>query len=483
MKGVGMPHSTDDNGERTRPDPDEGRGHRAMTPTDACAEETPSSTPVAERLRRIARLVEEAKGRPFTTLAHHVDVDWLWAAAARTRKDGATGVDGVTGKDYSANLEDNLRALYHRIRSGTYRAPPVRGVEIPKGDGKTRPLGIPTFEDKIFQRAAVMLLEPLYEPEFHPDSYGFRPRRSAHQALDAVYQTLMTWHGGWVLEVDIRKFFDTLGHDHLLELLRLKVRDGTVLRWIENWLRAGVQKDGALHVRDLGTPQGGVISPLLANIYLHYVLDQWFETEVRPRLGGRARLIRFADDFVIVFDREHDARRVMNVLPKRFERFGLTVHPDKTKLIPFHQPPRVGSPPGPSTRSEPGTFDLLGFTHLWTRTRKGTWFVRRKTADSRFSRALLAIREWCREHRHDLIREQTATLAKKVRGHFNYYGIRGNEDSLRRFSLEVHRIRAKWLGRRSQKRNWARLAKVLRAFPLPLPRLPHRPEPVANGIA
>lgn len=450
------------------------------TPMEGRAAVTPSPRTVADQLQRIAELVERAEGRPFTTLAHHVNVDWLREAATRTRSDGAPGVDGQTGKEYQANLEDNLQDLDRRIRSGTYRPPPVRGVEIPKADGKTRPLGIPTYEDKVFQRAVVMLLEPLYEPEFHPDSYGFRPGRSAHDALGALYDCLMAWHGGWVLEVDIRKFFDTLGHDHLLELLRQKVQDGTVLRWIENWLRAGVQKDGAIHRRDVGTPQGGVISPLLANVYLHYVLDLWFERDVRPRLGGRARLIRYADDFVIVFEREQDARRVLDVLPKRFERYGLTIHPDKTKLIPFHQPrrfpPKRGGPP------PPGSFDLLGFTHAWQQTRAKTWFVKRSTAKSRLSRALLAIRDWCRAHRHEPIRQQTKHLATKMRGHYGYYGIRGNLDSLRAFSIEVCRIRTKWLSRRSQRLNLKKLLKLLQANTLPWPKLAHQLEPAANGV-
>lgn len=478
-----MPHRTDENGERTIPDPEEGGGHQVTTPMEARAAETPSPSTVAAQIQRIAELVEKAEGRPFTTLAHHVTVEWLREAAARTRTDGATGVDGQTGEEYNSNLEENLQDLYRRIRSGTYRPPPVRGVEIPKADGKTRPLGIPTYEDKVFQRAVVMLLEPLYEPGFHPDSYGFRPGRSAHQALAALYDCLMAWHGGWVLEVDIRKFFDTLGHDHLLELLRQKVRDGTVLRWIENWLRAGVHKDGATQRRDVGTPQGGVISPLLANVYLHYVLDLWFEHEVRPRLGGRARLIRYADDFVIVFDREQDARRVMDVLPKRFERYGLAIHPDKTKLVPFHQPPRGSPPKGRPSHPAPGSFDLLGFTHAWRQTGSGTWFVKRSTAKSRLTRSLQAIRDWCRAHRHDPIWQQTAQLAAKMRGHFQYYGLRGNLDSIRAFSLEVHRIRAKWLSRRSQGRNVKKLLRALHANPLPWPTLAHPPgQPAANGV-
>lgn len=468
-----MPRSTDEAGERTLADPVEGRGHRVKEPLRGRDAETPSSDNIAERLQRIATLVERAQGRPFTTLAHHVDLAWLRAAYVRTRKDGAPGVDGKDGDEYGENLEANLQDLARRIRTGTYRAPPVRGVDIPKGDGKsTRPLGIPTFEDKIFQRAVVMLLEPLYEPEFHPGSYGFRPGRSAHQALEAVRDCLQREHGGWVLEVDIRKFFDTLDHDHLMALLQQKVRDGTVLNWIRTWLKAGVQRDGAVTHREAGTPQGGVISPLLANIYLHHVLDQWFEAEVRPRLRGGSRLVRYADDFVIVFEHEEDARRVMAVLPKRFGKYGLALHPDKTRLVPFHQPRPTGwRGPGDPRRPEPGSFDLLGFTHVWTQTRRGTWVVRQKTAKNRLTRALKAIRLWCRLHRHDPIQSQHVVLCSKLRGHFQYYGNPGNLDALWRFGREAFRAWFKWLARRSQKVCWGRLTRALDAHPLPIPKL------------
>jgi RNA-directed DNA polymerase len=467
-----MPRSTDESGEPNLGDPVEGRGHLLKEPSGHPATGTPSSEIVAERRRRIATLVEKAAGRPFTTLAHHVDRAWLREAYARTRKDGAPGVDGKDGEAFAEDLDGNLQNLASRIRAGTYRAPPVRGVDIPKADGKSsRPLGIPTFEDKVFQRAVVMLLEPLYEPEFHPDSYGFRPGRSAHHALAAVDDCLMRWHGGWVLEVDIRRFFDTLDHDHLMALLQQKVRDGTVLTWIRNWLKAGVQRDGSLTHRDAGTPQGGVISPLLANVYLHHVLDLWFETEVRRRLGGKSRLIRFADDFVIVFEHEADARRVLDVLPKRFGRFGLTIHPDKTRLVPFHQPRPPGWRGRDPDRPEPQSFDLLGFTHVWSRTRKGTWTVKQKTAKDRLTRAIKAIRYWCKAHRHDRLDEQHAVLSSKVRGHFQYYGNPGNWDALWRFGREAYLAWFKWLCRRSQRRNLDRLIRALDARMLPIPRV------------
>ena len=278
--------------------------------------ETSGSQTVSTKLQRIAELAKKAPEMAFTTLAHHIDIDWLREAYNRTRKDGARGVDGQSAIEYAADLEDNLRSLLERAKSGTYRAPPVKRVHIPKGDGKqTRPIGIPTFEDKVLQRAVAMLLEAVYEQEFYDFSYGFRPRRSAHQALDAVSKGMWEMAGGWVLEVDIRKFFDTLDHEHLRKILRHRVRDGVLLRLIGKWLNAGVLEGLVLSHPEAGTPQGGVISPLLANIYLHAVIDGWFVRDVCPRLKGRAQLVRYADDFVFVFEREDDARRVFKALP------------------------------------------------------------------------------------------------------------------------------------------------------------------------
>ncbi|WP_395857393.1 group II intron reverse transcriptase/maturase [Cystobacter fuscus] len=297
----------------------------------------------------------------FTTLAHHIDLEWLQEAYRRTRKDGAVGVDGQTAKQYAQALEANLQSLLNRAKSGDYRAPSVRRVHIPKGDGKsTRPLGIPTFEDKVLQRAVAMVLEAIYEQDFLPCSYGFRPGRSAHQALQRLWEVLTEMKGGWVLEVDIRKFFDTLDHGQLQQLIQRRVRDGVLLRLIGKWLKAGILEEGNVTYPDEGTPQGGVISPVLANIYLHEVLDVWFEQEVKPRMKGRAELVRYADDFVICFEREADARRVMEVLPKRMERYGLTLHPEKTRLLEFR-------PPRPEDRGHggPESFDLLGFRHYW----------------------------------------------------------------------------------------------------------------------
>jgi group II intron reverse transcriptase/maturase len=408
--------------------------------------------------------VAKVEKRALTTLAHHIDIEWLKEAVRLTRKDGAPGIDGVTARQYEEKLEENLQSLLNRAKSGEYRAPAVRRVFIPKGDGSTRPIGIPTFEDKVLQRAVHMVLEPIYEQEFHDCSYGFRRGRSAHQALHSFRSQMTEMRGGWVLEVDIKSFFDTLDHRQLQQLVRHRVGDGVLLRLIGKWLNAGVQYAGDFSRPDAGTPQGGVISPLLANIYLHEVLDEWVEREVKPRLDGRAFLIRYADDFVMGFEREADARRVMEVLPKRFGKYGLTLHPEKTRLLRYEKPRGEGGTP-------PESFDFLGFTHFWAKGLKGWWVIKQKTATSRLTRVLRRVRVWCQMNRHRSIKEQHLHLRRVVRGHCNYYGVIGNSQSLARFVTEVHKAWHKWLSRRSQRRmSWVRFTELLRSFPLPAAR-------------
>ena len=427
--------------------------------------------PISTKQARIAELARQMPGTAITSLSHRMDQAWLKEAFRRTRKDGAVGVDGVSAEDYSKDLEDNLQALENRAKSGTYRAPPVRRVHIPKGDGrKTRPIGIPTFEDKVLQRAVAMALEPIYEQDFYDFSYGFRPNRSAHDALEAVDDALHNVGSGWVLDVDIQSFFDTLDHQKLRDLFRQRVTDGVITRLVGKWLRAGVLEGGVVSRSDRGTPQGGVISPLLANIYLHEVLDRWWVEEVRPRLRGRAFIIRYADDFVVVFSAQADAKQVQEALPERFGRFGLTLHPDKTRLVRFRPPGK-----GPKT----GSFDFLGFTHYWGRSRKGRWIKKRKTASSRLSRALRRINQWMRKCRHLPMRVQARILGQKLRGHYQYYGIRYNSRGIGRFHYEVVKRWCYWLRRRSQRAyrtlNWETYLRLLKTrYPLPPPRLPRR---------
>jgi group II intron reverse transcriptase/maturase len=430
--------------------------------------ETSDSDTVFTKQEQIAELAKRHPTMALTSLNHHLDLDWLREAFRRTRKDGAPGVDGQTWADYATNLDENLRSLLERAKNGSYYAPPVRRVWIPKGTGsETRPIGIPTLEDKVLQRAVVMILEAIYEQDFLDCSYGFRPGRSAHQALEALWQQTMRTRGGWILEVDIRKFFDTLDHGHLRAFLQHRVRDGVLLRLIGKWLKAGVMEKGELSYPEAGSPQGGVISPVLANVFLHYVLDLWFATEVKPRLRGRVFLVRYADDFVMGFTHEEDARRVMDVLPKRFGKYGLTVHPDKTRLVPFRRPPH--KPPTGGEAGGPGSFDLLGFTHFWARSRKGAWVVKRKTSSSRFTRAVRKIIVWCKKNRHLPIVEQHAILSQKLRGHYAYYGITGNKVSLWRFYEAVQHVWRKWLMRRKRggRRPWSWFNRLHRRYRLP----------------
>lgn len=329
-----------------------------------------------------------------------MDLEWLWEAYRRTRKDGAAGVDGQTAAEYEADLDANLQSLLNRFHAGTYRAPPVRRVQIPKGNSsKTRPIGIPTFEDKLLQWAVLMLLEPIYEQDFKDCSYGFRPDRSTHQAIAATWKHTMDLRGCFVLEVDLRKFFDTLDHGYLRTFLQQRVRDGVLMRLIGKLLNAGVMDGSNVSYPDRGSPQGGLVSPLLANAYLHHVLDEWFYRDVLPRMRAWAYLVRYADDAVMIFEVESDARRVLAVLGKRCSKYGLTIHPQKTRLVDFRRPLLTARKSG-SGRIKPETFDLLGFTHYWSRSLSGQRIVKRKTMSSRLTHSVQAIDRWCRSHRH-----------------------------------------------------------------------------------
>jgi len=438
---------------------------------------TPRPEPVFTKRERIAELARNAPDMSFTNLAHHIDIIWLHKAYTLTRKDGAVGVDGQTAEEYEINLWGNLQDLLNRAKSGTYVAPPVRRTYIPKAGSpnETRPLGIPTFEDKILQRAVLMVLEPVYEADFLDASHGFRPGRGAHGALECLRKQAMNLGCCWIVDVDLRKFFDTINHGHLREFLKRRVRDGVILRLIGKWLNAGVLEEGVLTIPDDGTPQGGVISPLLANIFLHHVLDEWFEKEVRPRLKGEAFVIRFADDFVIGAAREDDARRIMEVLPKRMSKYGLTVHPEKTRLIRFDPDASVDSETTAGTTFPPKTFDFLGFTHYWGRARNGGWVIKRKTARNRLKRALKALSEWCRKNRHRPIKEQYQKLRQKMQGHYGYYGITGNIASLQRFHLGAIRTWKRWLSRRRRGRqfSWIDFARLTMKYCLPRARVVH----------
>lgn len=384
-------------------------------------EDTSRSQPISTKLQAIAEQAIAYPEMVFTTLAHHIDVEWLREAYRLTNKKSTAGIDGITATAYEVNLAENLQNLHERLVGGRYQAPPVERVWLDREDGRKRPIGKPTFEDKLVQRAVVMLLEPIYEREFYDFSHGFRPGHSPHQALHELREQCQALHINWIIDADVSGYFDAIPHDQLREMIKWRVNDGGLLRLIGKWLKAGVMEAGEISHPETGSPPGGVISPLLANIYLHYVLDEWFEQEVKPRLTGRCFLIRYADDFIIGCELEQDARRIMAVLPKRFERYGLRIHSEKTKLVKFGQPPRKG-PPNDRT----GTFDFLGFTHYWSKSRRGYWVIKRKTIGKRQRRTIKAIWQWCKENRHQPIAEQHRTLNLKLKGHYQYYGIRSN---------------------------------------------------------
>jgi group II intron reverse transcriptase/maturase len=420
-----------------------------------------------ELLRVVERAQREPEGR-FHSLAHLIDVPALERAYHRMRKDAAAGVDGVTKEQYGQDLEQNLRDLHERMKAKRYRHQPIRRVHIPKDQGKTRPIGISAFEDKLVQDALREVLEAIYEQDFLDCSYGFRPKRSAHDAVRTLDRIVHRGEVSWILEADIVSFFDSLDRKKLKEMLGVRVADGSLMRLIGKCLQVGVLEGVELSTSETGTAQGSVLSPLLGNIYLHYVLDLWFEQEVKPRLRGRANLVRYADDFIIGFETEEDARRVMEVLGKRLERYGLTLHPDKTRLLPYRRPPA-----GQTSGKGPATFDFLGFTFYWARTRKGRWGMTCKTRSASLRRFIGSVYDWCRRHRHLSIAVQHKALKRRIQGHFNYFGVSGNFNSLLRVVEQAKRSWYKWLCRRSQRKRltWERFADLLRDFPLPEPRI------------
>jgi len=425
---------------------------------------------VSTKLRQIAQQAARYPDQIFTNLMHLVDAEFLREAYHRTSKSGAPGVDGVTARQYVVELDANLEDLHERMSSGRYQAPPVERVWIAKEDGRQRPIGKPTFEDKVAQRAVTMLLEAVYEGDFRDFSYGFRPRRSAHQALHRLKEQCVKMKVAWIVDADVSGFFDNLDHGLLRDILQRRVNDGGVARFIGKWLNAGVLEDGALKHTDKGTPQGGVISPMLSNIFLHHVLDDWFVRQLKPRLKGQAFLIRFADDFIVGCTREDDAHRVMAALRERFASFRLTINPEKTKLVRFRKP-TLQSESG----SGNGTFDFLGFTHYWSRSRRGFWVIKRKTAKKRLRRAMKSLWQWCRLNRHEQLKAQYSLLCSKLRGHYQYYGIRFNYRMLEIMLYHAKRSWQFWLRRRCHKDNttWDRFKRMLDLFPLPRPRIVH----------
>jgi len=429
---------------------------------------------------RIAELAKEDKERKFFSIAHLLTVEALHEAFESLRKDASAGVDRVTYAEYAAEAGENIQKLHDRMKNGQYRAQPLRRVYIPKEDGRQRPISIPSIEDKIAQAAAVKLLNAIYEQDFLECSKGFRPGRGPQDALDEVGRVICRRPISVILEADITGYFDAIVRSLLTEMLEKRVSDGTILELIGKWINVGVIEDGRLLVSETGTGQGQVISPLLSNIYLHYVLDEWFETVVKPRLKGEAYEIRFADDFILCFQYREDAEKVLDVLRKRFAKYGLTLHPEKTRLMEFGRKALAKSEEAGGPK--PATFDFLGFTHICKRSRRGNFTIHVRTMRKRLRRSLTKATAWCREHRHDSVDEQHEALNRKLRGHYQYYGRSTNFRSLGEFYEGVRRIWHKWLNRRTRGNtlNWLAYAQLLQRHPLLCPRLSR---PWKSGLA
>jgi group II intron reverse transcriptase/maturase len=427
---------------------------------------------MSTNIDRIIELAKEDPKRKFFSIAHFITPEKMWEVFRNLRKKASAGVDGVTYGEYEKDAEGNIRQLYRRLREGSYQAQPLRRVYIPKENGKQRPISIPALEDKILQKVVVGLLNAIYEQDFLDCSYGFRPGRGQQQALDEVGRVTCTRPTGWILELDIQTYFDSIVREQLMEMIEKRVSDGSVLQLIRKWIKVGVIEQGRLLTSETGTGQGQPISPLLANLYLHHILDRWFEDEVKPRLKGEAHEIRFADDGILCFEHKEDAEKVLRVLPKRFAKFGLTLHPEKTRLVEFG---RYAARNAKKEGKKPETFDFLGFTHICARSRKGKFTVHVRTMSKRLRRGLKAIAEWCQEHRHDTVSEQQKTLNAKLRGHYQYYGRPTNYRSLWQFYRDVHRIWHKWLSRRTRGSGmtWERFAALLQKYPLQRPRITH----------
>jgi len=426
--------------------------------------------PICPKLRRVQELAQAKRKERFTSLAHHLTLEALGRSYHSLDGNAAPGVDGVTKEAYGQNLEENLKALHERLKSGEYRATPVLRVFIEKPDGGKRPLGIPALEDKIVQGAVVEILNCIYESDFKGFSYGFRPGRSAHQALQALQTVLQKGKVNWVLDLDISKFFDTIDHKELMSVLRRRVVDRRLLRLIGKWLATGaVEEDGRRIREKKGTPQGGVISPILANIFLDHVVDSFVHEWRKTEAQGQVYIVRYADDVVIAFACKEDAQRLLSLLEARLREHGLTLNGDKTRLLRFG---RQWTGKDGKLKSE--TFDFLGFTHIAGKSRKGYYLVKSKTSRKRVNRSLKAISQWCKRNRHMPLAWQCKQLRVKLRGHYNYFGVRGNSRALSTFRDKVKRRWLKALMRRSQKACKKRLYWLLdKRLVLPRPHITH----------
>lgn len=439
---------------------------------EAATRRTPSRESVSPGLDRLRQRAREDRNEKFTALLHHIDEELLLKAYHWLKRDAAAGVDGVTWQAYGVDLQVKLADLYGRVHRGAYRAQPSRRRMIPKPDGRERPLGIASLEDKIVQRALVEVLNAIYESEFLGFSYGFRPGRNQHDALDALWVGISTKRVNWILDADLRAYFDTINHEQLIALIEERIGDRRVVRLIRKWLKAGVMENGVLTVSDVGSPQGSVISPLLSNIYLHYVFDTWaHEWRQSPGRGGMI-VVRYADDFVCGFERETDARAFLADLRARMETYGLSLHPEKTRLIEFG---RHASENREKRRmGKPETFTFLGFTHICGKSRKGKFLLVRKSRSDRKRNKLREIKEQLRHRINESIPEQGKWLGQVVRGYFAYHAVPTNTQALQSFRYHVTRIWLRLLKRRSQRSRltWVMMRRLAEQW-LPMPRIQH----------
>ena len=440
-----------------------------MVKGNMCGAQT--SQNVLTKLHDIAEMAATNSEWTFSNISYRINPELLHEAYRQTRKDATPGVDKVTAEEYAQNLEENLKHLHEKLVKGQYKAPPVERVWIDKEDGKKRPIGIPTFEDKIVQRAVTMVLNPIYETDFYPFSYAFRKGFNQHQAIHTLRECCIGMNINWILDADVSGFFNNLDHSILREFISRRVTDKGICRLIGKWLNAGVLEDDILSYPEKGTPQGGVISPLLANIYLHYVLDDWYIKEVRPRMKGRSFLIRYADDFVLGFEYEEDARRFMKVLAKRFNKFGLDINESKTSLVNFSKRANKSR-----VSKEESTFDFLGFTFYRGKTLKGYYTIKKRTAKKGLNRFMKMLWIWCRNNRHMPLKEQHQKLCSKLRGHYQYYGVRCNYEALEKVYEYAYQAWRYWLSRRCHKGNiiWKKFTESIKVhFRLPTPRIVH----------
>lgn len=426
-----------------------------------------------EKLSSISTCAKENKTFQFESLAHHLNGAFLKDCYYTLDRNKAVGIDKVSWQEYGIHLEANLQKLVQKLKNKSFKPLPARRVYIPKGDGRQRPLGISTLENKIVECGIARILQRIYERDFLECSYGFRPQRSAHQALNQIDTILMTRPVNYIVEADIKGFFDHVDHDRLMDFLGIRVKDSSLIFLIKRFLKAGYIDNNLLVTSDIGTPQGSILSPLLANVFLHYVLDTWFETTVKAHVRGEAHLVRYADDFVCLVQYKEDADKIFRALNNRFSAYGLTLHPKKTKVFSFGRFERNNAR---RDNRRPHTFDFLGFTHFCDTTRKGHFKVGRKTAMKKFRAKIKALNVWLKRIRNALpMKVWWPILQAKLRGHIQYYGVSGNFPAIKRFHTLAVRLAYKWLNRRSQKQsmNWSTFREYLKRYPLPKPGIKH----------